>query len=364
MTTVHDQRRARPTASSSTPAGSARSSSTTTSRVATPRRCTTKATGRRARHQCSFYGIGGRVRHAARTRSRACRLANINFIDFRRLSRHARAAATRGPTDGVIGPDFLQLFTLGLDYGNSRVYLTAERRRPQRDGDQMIARAAAACGGGARSPRAAVHRARRRRAAGRARDSRERARGRALRRRRYRETIVITSSDGTTTTEHRWVRGDDERAADDDGHVPHRERGRERPALAPERERADGDDRDDPGRAVRERIRTTVRARRPVDLRDRDAQRERPRAQGLRRPGDVAHRAPRPHRRERHDRDDVRRRARGRRARVRAPLARRRSGAADDERRARDGVRARRRDAMPTWRARPAGARWWNSPAA
>jgi len=33
------------------------------------------------------------------------------------------AASYEGDDDGIIGVDFLKLFTLGLDYANSRVYL-------------------------------------------------------------------------------------------------------------------------------------------------------------------------------------------------------------------------------------------------
>jgi predicted aspartyl protease len=68
-----------------------------------------------------FHGIGGDFD------TRAYQLANVqignlrfhDFIGYRVISRGAYA----GATDGLLGPEFLRLFTLGLDYANSRIYL-------------------------------------------------------------------------------------------------------------------------------------------------------------------------------------------------------------------------------------------------
>ncbi len=47
------------------------------------------------------------------------------FVGYRVVGR----GSYEGNVDGAIGPEFLQLFTLGFDYGNSRIYLV-----PNRDG--------------------------------------------------------------------------------------------------------------------------------------------------------------------------------------------------------------------------------------
>lgn len=69
-----------------------------------------------------FVGIGGDF--ATRPYAiKSLRLANVDFQDtigYRVLSQGSYS----GTTDGLIGTTFLRLFTLGIDYGNSRVYLT------------------------------------------------------------------------------------------------------------------------------------------------------------------------------------------------------------------------------------------------
>lgn len=74
----------------------------------------------------------------------------------------------------------------------------------------------------------------------------------------YRETVLLTSSDGTAVTERRWVRGDDERVTDDDGtfHTETGSRGGKR--WLQNRNGQTVADRADPGRAVPERMRTSV----------------------------------------------------------------------------------------------------------
>lgn len=50
-------------------------------------------------------------------------LANLDFTDFVGY-RVTSSGSYAEDTDGIIGTTFLRMFTLGLDYGNSRVYLT------------------------------------------------------------------------------------------------------------------------------------------------------------------------------------------------------------------------------------------------
>lgn len=72
----------------------------------------------------NFHGIGG----AFDTRSyqiASLQLANVNFRDFvgyRVTSKGSYAESA----DGLIGPTFLRLFTIGLDYGDSRIYLVPD----------------------------------------------------------------------------------------------------------------------------------------------------------------------------------------------------------------------------------------------
>jgi predicted aspartyl protease len=70
----------------------------------------------------AYYGIGGRID------TRAYQLASVklgwlnfqDFVGFRVMSAQSYDA---GGDDGIIGTDFLRLFTVGLDYANGRVYL-------------------------------------------------------------------------------------------------------------------------------------------------------------------------------------------------------------------------------------------------
>jgi hypothetical protein len=68
-----------------------------------------------------FYGIGGEFDTRAYQLA-SVQIGNIRFHDFigyRVVSRGAYA----GSSDGLLGPEFLRLFTLGLDYANNRIYL-------------------------------------------------------------------------------------------------------------------------------------------------------------------------------------------------------------------------------------------------
>ena len=69
-----------------------------------------------------FSGVGGAIGTRPYQIARL-QLGNILFTDFvgyRVISRGTYASAT----DGLIGADFLRLFTLGIDYANERIYLT------------------------------------------------------------------------------------------------------------------------------------------------------------------------------------------------------------------------------------------------
>ncbi len=71
--------------------------------------------------QMMFEGVGGPIKTEPYQLG-SVKLGPINFQDFvgyRVTALHSYA----GDYDGIIGVDFLQLFTLGLDYANSRVYL-------------------------------------------------------------------------------------------------------------------------------------------------------------------------------------------------------------------------------------------------
>jgi clan AA aspartic protease (TIGR02281 family) len=68
-----------------------------------------------------FQGVGG----AFETRPyqiAAVKLGNVRFTDFIGY-RVTSAGSYSTATDGLIGDEFLRMFTLGIDYGNSRVYL-------------------------------------------------------------------------------------------------------------------------------------------------------------------------------------------------------------------------------------------------
>jgi predicted aspartyl protease len=69
----------------------------------------------------SFIGIGGDIAVKPYQIS-SLKFARINFIDFVGY-RVTDSSAYAESTDGIIGTAFLQMFTLGFDYGNSRVYL-------------------------------------------------------------------------------------------------------------------------------------------------------------------------------------------------------------------------------------------------
>ena len=68
-----------------------------------------------------FEGIGG-VIPIKPYQIKSLRLGPIDFNGFVGY-RVTSAASYEGDDDGIIGADFLHMFTLGLDYANSRIYL-------------------------------------------------------------------------------------------------------------------------------------------------------------------------------------------------------------------------------------------------
>jgi clan AA aspartic protease (TIGR02281 family) len=72
-----------------------------------------------------LYGIGGEF-EVKPYQIADLELANLRFKDFVGY-RVVPKASYSANEDGVIGTTFLRYFTLGLDYGNSRVYLTPNR---------------------------------------------------------------------------------------------------------------------------------------------------------------------------------------------------------------------------------------------
>jgi Aspartyl protease len=78
----------------------------------------------RERH---LYGIGGAI-PAKPYQIASLKLANMNFTDWVGYRVDGRGAYAQND-DGLVGVEFLRLFTVGFDYANSRVYLV-----PNRDG--------------------------------------------------------------------------------------------------------------------------------------------------------------------------------------------------------------------------------------
>jgi len=72
-----------------------------------------------------LYSIGGAI-PAKAYQIASLKLANLNFVDFVGY-RVTGSSSYASNVDGLIGADFLRLFTLGLDYQNSRIYLVPNR---------------------------------------------------------------------------------------------------------------------------------------------------------------------------------------------------------------------------------------------
>lgn len=78
-----------------------------------------------AQRKMRLIGIGGNI-DMRPYQIDSLRIANINFQNFVGY-RVVGAGSYAENADGVIGTDFLRLFTLGFDYANSRVYLVPNR---------------------------------------------------------------------------------------------------------------------------------------------------------------------------------------------------------------------------------------------
>ena len=69
----------------------------------------------------TFSGIGGDI-PATPYQISSLKLGNINFVDFVGY-RVTDSKVYADDSDGIIGTDFLKMFTVGFDYANSRLYL-------------------------------------------------------------------------------------------------------------------------------------------------------------------------------------------------------------------------------------------------
>ncbi|MDP9105258.1 MAG: aspartyl protease family protein [Candidatus Eremiobacteraeota bacterium] len=69
-----------------------------------------------------YYGIGGRI-DVRPYQLHSVKVGGLNFQDFVGFRVMSEKSYAVGDDDGLIGTDFLRLFTVGLDYANSRVYL-------------------------------------------------------------------------------------------------------------------------------------------------------------------------------------------------------------------------------------------------
>jgi len=68
-----------------------------------------------------LYGIGGDI-EAEPLQIASFKLANVNFTGFTAYRVTGRGTYAQND-DGIVGVDFLRLFTLGFDYAHSRIYL-------------------------------------------------------------------------------------------------------------------------------------------------------------------------------------------------------------------------------------------------
>ncbi len=91
--------------------------------------------GGRARGR-QLRGIGGDI-DTEPYQIASVKLANVNFANFVGYRVVGRGSYAQ-KDDGLIGVEFLRLFTLGFDYGNSRVYLVPNRDGRVAMGHQVI----------------------------------------------------------------------------------------------------------------------------------------------------------------------------------------------------------------------------------
>ncbi len=79
-----------------------------------------------------YYGVGGRI-DTQPYQLHSVKLGSLNFQDFVGFRVMSAQSYDWGTDDGLIGSDFLRLFTVGLDYANGRVYLV-----PNKDGRRAM----------------------------------------------------------------------------------------------------------------------------------------------------------------------------------------------------------------------------------
>jgi predicted aspartyl protease len=77
------------------------------------------------RQRTSLNGIGGTFAVEA-YQIESLKLASVNFTDF--VGYRVKGSSYAQNDDGIVGVEFLRLFTLGFDYGNSRLYLVPNSR--------------------------------------------------------------------------------------------------------------------------------------------------------------------------------------------------------------------------------------------
>jgi hypothetical protein len=68
----------------------------------------------------TLTGIGGAF-EVEPYQIESLKLASVNFTDF--VGYRVKGSSYAQNDDGIVGVEFLRLFTLGFDYGNSRMYL-------------------------------------------------------------------------------------------------------------------------------------------------------------------------------------------------------------------------------------------------
>jgi len=81
--------------------------------------------------QMRFSGIGGEF-ETKPYQLRSAKVGPLNFVDFVSYLVTTREAYDWGD-DGIVGTEFLRLFNVGLDYGDSRIYLV-----PNKDGRRAM----------------------------------------------------------------------------------------------------------------------------------------------------------------------------------------------------------------------------------
>ena len=69
-----------------------------------------------------YFGVGGQI-ETRPYQLGSVKLGPLNFVDFVGYRVTSAQSYAGSDNDGIIGTDFLRLFTVGFDYANGRVYL-------------------------------------------------------------------------------------------------------------------------------------------------------------------------------------------------------------------------------------------------